>query len=426
MDIRSRYFSELDLNKSNGADANQAYTQQRIILDFKVKSDDFRGKLSLWNDYDTWGRFESPQGDQTTAAGWSPLLSSPSATNSGYLTVREAWIDFTLPGTPIGITVGHQFIVLDQGWFLRSGYAGSDAWVVSTPIANHTLALVDLKAFEGGIGSSSDDIDLYTGLDTIKLNDTMTAGIDVTLLRDRAGKLIGNYEKFATGATPPAAAKDLSLTNVGLSFTGKTGPVKLKAEVDIQEGKWKGGASNGDDVTFSGNQIVLQGSLPIDSFTINATIARGSGDKHDKGAGIDNKNEAIITLMDATQHYTLLYDYKIRTAEGFLYTGFANTTAVSIGAMYRAAKSIEFGGDVWYLLATEKTNINSTAGGFGTGGLSNDIGTEVDLKANWLLSEHLNWLWQAAYFKPGNAYRQADGTGTDAALGVQGVLSFRF
>ncbi len=430
MDIRSRYFSELDLTKNdNGADNHQAYTQERIILDVNIKADEAKGKISLWNDFDTWGRFETPQGNQNpdTASEWSPYLAQTGGTSAGYITIREAWMDFMLPGIPVGVKAGHQLIQLGQGWFFRSNYAGSDAWVVYAPSGDNLYSVIDTKGFEGAVGSANDDVDFYTALGSFKLADKLQGGIDVTEIADRAGRLAGAYTKILTGVTAPANARGMTLTNLGLNLSGEAGPANVKGEIDVQQGTWKNGASGGtDDMKFSGNQIVLQAAFPVEPVTYDVTLARGSGDKFDPASGTGTKYEGMVNLLDLTQHYTLLYEYKVKTAAGALNTGFANTTALSGGAMVKVAQSVDLGGDLWYFLATEKTNINPSTGGYGTGGLSNDVGTEVDLKANWLISPNLTWNWTGAYFTPGGVYKQANGAGRDAATGIQGYLTFKF
>jgi hypothetical protein len=429
INIRSRSFSELDLNKNDGSnDAHQTFTQERVLLEVNAKaSDNLKGKVAIWNDFDTWGRFESPQGNQTTAAEDSPLLSSPTPTNSGFLSIREAWIDFTLPGLPVGVKAGHQLLQLSQGWFFRSNYMGSDAWVVYMPSGNNMFALSDVKAFEGSPAQAHDDIDFYTALGNFKLGGDMTVGFDVTRLDDRSGMLIRKYVSLLTGISAPLTAGGMSLVNVGLNVTGTAGTIKLKGELDVQDGKWEGAASGGtEDLKFNGNQVVVQGSLPADPVTINMTLARGSGDKVSSATDTGSKYEGMVDFQDIAQHYTLLYEYKVVTAAGFRNTGFANTTAISAGAMVNLSKSVVVGGDVWYFMATEKANINPATGGYGTGDLSRNAGTEVDLKAHWQLYDNLSWNWTLGYFKPGSVYRQADGSGTDAATGIQGYLVFKF
>ena len=190
-----------------------------------------------------------------------------------------------------------------------------------------------------------------------------------------------------------------------MNFNGKTGPVNLKAEVDLQAGKAKG-----NDAKFSGNQVVVQGTMPIDPVTLNFTVARGSGDK------IGSTNyDGYKTFLDIDPHYTFLYEYKIATAAGAKNTGFANTTALNVGATFAATKSLNIGANLWYLMATEKI-LNKKTGS----GTTNNVGTELDVNVAWQLYQNVSWNWDLGYFDPG------DGMGKDAATGIQGVLAFKF
>ena len=136
-------------------------------------------------------------------------------------------------------------------------------------------------------------------------------------------------------------------------------------------------------------------------------------------------------------HYTFLYEYKTVTATGARNTGFANTTAASVGVNANITKSLNTALDVWYLLATDK---DSTPIALQTNDMesSSNIGVEVDLAINWKIYNNLSWNWLLGYFKPGAAMRvnvasatsPADigtvGNQVDAVTGVQGVLNFSF
>ena len=217
----------------------------------------------------------------------------------------------------------------------------------------------------------------------------------------------------------------------------------MKGELDLQMGKASNanllntgttGTYDSGDATFKGNQIVIQGSVPMAPVTINFTVARGSGNKQALNAAgtavVANSKDydGMVTFLDIDPHYTFLYEYKINAASGTKYSGFTNTTAISVGAAFDAAQSLKISADLWYLQATEKTNVTMTgnAGANKVLSLSNDIGTELDIAVNWKLYDNLTWNWNFGYFKPGAAYKDGDGKGTDAALGAQGILAFKF
>jgi len=395
MDIRSRDFQNLDFNKNVGDHSMD--TQERVRLDVNVKAGDVKGKVTVENDWDTWGRNEKPQANAANNSG-----------TSGTLDLREAWVLFPVPSTPVMVKGGHMLLQLGQGWWFRSMKYGSDAWVAFADIAPAHVGAVNVKISEGS-SVSQDDIDAYVLFATVKASDTMTFGADVTYADDRRNGFGLATRTTTTGLTTPDAGAATQAYNIGLNADIKAGPVGLKAEVDIQTGKTKGTDGN----KFSGNQVVLQGNVPMDPVTINFTLARGSGNKF---GATDNDYKQMVTFLDADQHYTFLYEYKVAGPCG-AHTGFCNTTAVSAGAMFAATNTLGIGADVWFMQATEKVaDVTSTV----PGATTSELGLEVDVKVNWKLSDNLTWNWNLGYLDPGK------GLGKDSALGAQGVLSMKF
>ncbi len=148
MDIRSRDFQDLDMVKNNGAGGTQLDTQERVRLDVNVKAGDVQGKVTIENDWDTWGRFETPQANHANNR------------HKWQVDLREAWMLFPVPSTPVMVKGGHMLLQLGQGWWFRSMKYGSDAWVAFTDIDPVHVGVVNVKVSEGLTGSS-DDIDAY-------------------------------------------------------------------------------------------------------------------------------------------------------------------------------------------------------------------------------------------------------------------------
>jgi hypothetical protein len=399
--VRSREFNNLDFNKDTTAD-NQTDTQEKVRLEVNVKaSDDLKGKISIENYWDTWGRLENYQGTggSATAPNGTPPsngISDGGAAQNQFLKLREAWMSFNIPGIPVNVTAGHQLLALGNKWFLRSLYFGSDAWVVANVTGNNTIAFVDIKVLEGATAKNNDDADAYALLDVYKIDDNNTVGIDLADVEVRQGSTSG--------------LGGVSLQNIGLNYNGKLGPLNLHAEADFQMGKIKN-TTGSPEPKFKGNQIVIQGDIPVEPVTINFTLARGSGNK--SGA---TDIDGMVNFLDIDTHYTYLYEYKTVTAAGAAHTGFSNTTAIGAGVSADVVKSVNVGLDIWYLRATEKVADTQST----TGGTTNDIGTEIDAHVNWKLYDNLTWNWQLGYLDPGN------GLGKDAATGVQGYLTFKF
>jgi hypothetical protein len=391
--LRSRDFNDMLFNK-NDMSKNQVDTQERIMVDINAKAGDAKGKISMWNDFEDWGRLDSTQGNgfgnsiATDVVTFS--TNTTKATSAGHFGFREAWVSFNLPEIPVNVTGGHQLLQLGNGWFLRQKHYGADAWVVSNVTGPNTVGFVNIKVAEGSAAVASDDADAYALLDVFKINEDMAVGVDIAAVKVRP---------------------TVELQNFSVNFNGKVGPVKLLAQVDVQSGKQTGGLT---EPKYKGNEIVIQGNvMPIDTLTINFLLARGSGSK-----STDTDVKRYVNFLDIDPHYTFLYEYKLATAAGARNTGFSNTTAISAGAMFAATKSLNLGLDIYDLIATEKI-VN------GMLEESDEVGIEVDAKVQWKLSDNLAWNWDLGYFKPGKAFKTAAGT-TDAAMGVQGILAFKF
>jgi hypothetical protein len=371
-----------------------------------VKAGDVKGKVTIENDWDTWGRFEAPQANHSNSG------------TTGNLDLREAWVLFPVPSTPIMVKGGHMLLQLANGWWFRSMKYGSDAWVAFTDIDPVHVGAVNVKISEG-VSTSSDDIDAYVLFAAVKASDTMKFGADVTYALDRRNGF--GYGGVASALTP---THETQAYNIGLNADIKAGPVGLKAEADMQTGKAKE-----NDAKFKGGQLVVQGNVAMDPVTINFAAAYGTGKK------IGNKDiKQMVTFLDADQHYTFLYEYKIGNPScadavhaGGLHTGFCNTTALSAGVMFAATTSLDLGVDVWWLAASEKVaEYRNPALNAPT---TNELGTEVDVKINWKLADNLTWNWTLGYLAPGKGLGTEDASGgkhKDAAIGAQGVLSMKF
>jgi hypothetical protein len=413
IDIRQRFYNIDEVPRTTNA-------QERVRFNVDAKVGDYlNGRITIENDWDTFGKEERPQGTDATSPSWNGATAA-----NGNLEVREAWMNFMIPGLPIGIKGGHQLLQLGNGWFFRDMKYGSDAWVGYWGAGNNTLAFYDVRVAENVAASQPDqDIDFYGVLDAYKLADGVIS-IDFTWA---AAPSSGG--PFDTIFGNPGSK--VNLYNLGLSYASKLGPFHLKLEGDYQMGSAENstlGAGSGSS-DFKGYQAILQGNVPMEALDINFGAMYGSGLKQLDGDTSKDVNQ-IITVMDNDQHYTLIYEYLEKTAalntlgvggpNQSIHTGFANTAALNLGVMFHAGKKLDIGVDYWYLQAPEKAAIN------GYTATSSNLGQEVDFKFNWKLYDNLSWNWQFGWFKHGDAYKHADGSDADDSTATLGMLSFKF
>jgi len=412
IDVRERFYNLDDVARTTN-------TQERVRFNVDAKVGDYlNGRITIENDWDTFGKEEQPQGSNATSPSWNGATAA-----AGHLDLREAWMNFMIPGVPVGVKVGHQLLQLGNGWFFRSMKYGSDAWVVYNGSGNNTLALYDVRVAENVAVQPDQDIDFYGILDAYKLADGI---VSVDLTWAAAPSSGGPFTTIFGNA-----GSKVNLYNLGISYAAKTGPVHLKIEGDYQTGSAENstvGAGTGDS-KFKGYQVVLQGNVPMEALDVNFGAMYGSGLKQLDGDTTKDVNQ-MITVMDNDQHYTLIYEYLEPTGalntvgvagpNGSLHTGFANTEALNLGVMFHAGKKLDVGLDYWYLQAPEKVAI------MGNASTSSNLGNEVDFKLNWKLYDNLSWNWQVGWFKHGDAYKLANGTDANDSTAVLGMLSFKF
>jgi len=388
-----------DWNDDTKTAGDYQLTYERLRFGVNAKHDNVKGRIQFENDWDTWG-------DGASTTNPNPGFETPPS-NRFY--TREAWLDFTIPGAgPAHVKVGRQFLQLGNGWYFRSNKYGSDAWLVGLPGKN-TVAFVNVKASEN-IGSNADDTDAYVLLDVYKLNDNHTVGAYISHITDRQGKWYNNFVQSLGGPNP--GSNGVTLDTLGVHYTGKLGPLNLMAELDYQMGEVE--FPVGPKIDLSGKQLIVQANMPIDALTISATAAMGSGDD----PNTTDENEEFIPFLDKDPHYTLVYEYYMNTAAGRKNTGFANTTALGLGAKFKISKMFTLGADLWWLTADQKFN-NST------GVDSDEIGQEVDIRLDMNLYDQLSWIVVYGHFIPGGGYENAAGE-ADNATAWHSVLSYKF
>jgi hypothetical protein len=437
---------------------NDAYTQSHFLLEVNIKADNgIKGKLALFNDWDDWGGSgrgaidqlrgygESSNGSGNSNVGNVPANSQYNQPNASTAFIREAWIDFMVPGTPVGLKTGRMLGQLGQGWFERSQYGGQDAWLLYANLGPNTIAFQDVKISEGQTNQgtatvklldttrSFDDVDLYSFIGTFKPSDSATISVDLSYLNDRNGVLL--QSPIAANGAGQMQAGTGNLWNLGLSYNVKAGAATIKGEFDAQMGHvqtWGMGAAQNGGVDYNGYQGIVMASIPVGMVTFNFNGAYGSGTR----PGSSN-NGQFMPLLDITQHYTYIYEYRIKNAAGGTYLGFANTTALSAGLMVQASKSIAVGFDTWWLQASEypttfdKPNnkfVSTALNGAPSSANSKDLGVETDVKINWQISPNLSWNWQLCWWAIGNAYKIAHTGGgyEDDIYTAQGVLMLKF
>ncbi|MGA2193326.1 MAG: hypothetical protein ABSG42_08145, partial [Nitrospirota bacterium] len=163
------------------------------------------------------------------------------------MAIRQAWVNFMIPGIPVGVKIGHQPLALGHGIFIDTQRDGSDAILVySKPLPNLLIAAVYNKVATTSSSipgvpatvyvNSHHDVDAYAGLANFTFIPNNTVGVFYAWAHDPL--------------THPLGADVARLQDFGAIADGTIGPLSYKAEVDYQN-------INADVVTAAGGDTTI-------------------------------------------------------------------------------------------------------------------------------------------------------------------------
>ncbi|MBF0518009.1 MAG: alginate export family protein [Nitrospirae bacterium] len=400
---------------------HQAYYdgRVRISLDAKV-SDSVEGFVELesgtGNTSDTWvwgnTGADSTYGGGATGTGSTGTYASGNS-KVGSLYIRQAWIKYEQP--MYGVKVGHQLLMLGNGLFFDHTKYGDDAIVVwVSPTKNFTVAGLTAK-FREGTGATSalaaqtaaatpggtglaNDADAYVLLATYK-GSNFNVSADVTAVNDQS---ISVTTPIAGG---PSFNDNVHLWNFGLRGDGQISALTLRGDLELQTGTWIHNTPGQSDGRFRGWAALAGLDYKIGPVKLTGEFAYGSGQ-----AGDDTGNDikTFITSLGNDQHYTYVYEYRVKSATGGISTGLANTLYVKGGANVEITKQLSAEAYLYWLYAAKAVALND-AGGFIAGvpynpNYSRNLGWELDAKVTYAFAKNLKYWVEGGYFWTGTAY----------------------
>ena len=416
--IRQRGMYDKD-NPLNDTPGRTGY-DTRVQLGVQAKvSDQATGYLKLENgagnsDIDTWGN--------ASAVGLTN-----GGNKMGGLNILEAWINYQ-PGV-WGVKAGHMPLALGNKVFFDHTLSGDDALVfyVNPSEATHIGALT-IKFDEQNNGAyninatdaanraaadNSDDLNGYVALITHKLSDSVNLGANWTYLRGGS---------TAEAGQPVELLRGLAMSNIGLTADGKIGAISYMADAEFQFGTFSDNGVNTQDA--SGWAMKLGGNYDLGGGKVGLLFGYGSGkdqrdsDLTDAIANNETQDQFINFLGDTT-YDTIITGFRSpipgagwSNATG-RNSGLSNLTIYQLNGSTKVAcpltgKDLSIFGSLSYLqLSEDITRYLDTAG---NPVWVNDVGTEIDLIANWALTPGLSYKVEIGYLIVGDAYETA-GTG---------------
>ena len=423
--FRGEFTSNVDVDKKGGQTTTTSAGENADSL----ASYDGRVRLRIQADVskNTMGVIHLETGDAATDKGiysWGTPTGEAIGTYTAgnakrdSLEVLEAWIQHKFNmGVPAGIKVGHMPIKLGDGLFLDHSKFGDDAIMLFVnPTKELHVALLTAK-FTEGTTTAADDADAYIALMTYKTGKT-SVGADFTYIDDSR-----NYINSSGVLTSQAYNnKGLHLTNLGLRAATEVGGFGIKGDVEFNSGSSKSEANFAglSDKTIKNNGFayLVGASYKLNPVKLSLDYAMGSGDS----SSTDNKNNGFANVLSNVQHYTFVYNYRAKSAQGSTNTGLTNTRYIKLGANGDLTKDLNIDANLYVLSAVKKKSITTSAA---TKGDSKKVGRELDAKITYKLDKNLVYFVEGGYLWTGAFYDQAALTADDAYAVRHGLtLSF--
>ena len=461
IDVRGRWRqNNNDVNKDEVG--STAFWQEKVNLwvDAKV-AEGLKGYVELMTGYGAskgwiyWG------GASTTASDTAPnsLLNENRALS--FMQIRYAYIDFMIPGTPVGIKIGHFPVVLGHSIWANTGIWGSDGLLIyAMPIKELMIGLGTLKGYETASNTNRSDADLYVLMANYTFIPKNTVGVNASYIL-RTGSADGNglpneywSDLSAGGAFNDAGGtaafddiNEMKFWNIMLTAAGALDfGLGYKFEIDKQFGNIdkKGGNSAAAEIDLKGTGLAFLLGVDFkiaDIAKVGMDLAYGSGDKCSTWASTTDfasctssgdKFEGYLSFNDYT--YTMVYEDIVgqkrargtKNAAGTYSSGLTgadfglyNTMYIKVGAGVTPLKDMSIDLNIYYLRAVKEYMYAQ----------KKNLGYEADLIFGYNIYKNLKWTFMAGYFLPGNHYKAIDTndyTKDDAAWAFEQKLSLKF
>ena len=419
IDIRYDLWQDINLNSRATNYQTINFFDERVMLNVDAKiTEGLEAFIELDTDNTDWGL--------GTTAGNIPFYLNHLGNT---VAVRQAWINFMVPGLPVGMKIGHQPLALGHGIWLDTHRYGSDAILVySKPMPELLVAaayvqgsqsLPSTPVFPGafnrigaGLGtdilatgffsSEKNDADFYAVLANFTWMENNTVGVNLTYVDDKAS--IGN---------------NIWATNAAIVLDGAIAGLNYKGEVDWLYVNTEDIFGADRDYLVNAWAMMLGVNMNVmNMVNVGAEVAYGTGNDDNRpgifynpgaamvGAVTNRMDHAYYTPYNSTSYnYAFLYNDKIGQGplgvgggfgfgDGFGGFGLANTGYVKVSVGMNPTDRLKVGMDALYLRASETM----------IAGQSRDLGWEVDANIGYKLYDNLNLDVTGGVFIPGAWY----------------------
>lgn len=230
--MRGYYYDNIK-NQAKDVDDKYVETQTRLRPKFTATSEGGKlvGVMYLEIGDITWGKGGGADGNLFggTSSRTAPSSGGEVGTDGVNVETKQAYIDFEVPGTPVRARFGLQDWISSKSMIFDDDFAGFKVYGKVAPVA---FSLFDIKAEEKTGKADSifgkDDYDVYG----------MT--LDVAPVENIN---VGVYGLYALDRKDASVGQNRTGTWIGLTSSGKFGPVKYTADFAYGQAEFMSGSA---------------------------------------------------------------------------------------------------------------------------------------------------------------------------------------
>ena len=328
---------------------------------------------------------------------------------TGALQVRQAYLDF--PVGPVGVKLGRTYA---SHGFLGGGMFENiaDRFVFSYKVSDDlNLSFIHAKGREAkaaaeAAGANDQDRNIFNLGGTYKLGALGDASARVYYVRDGARYITQTGTSVATDIGSWSATWLTAQANL------KFNPVNVNVSGAFLSGE-SNPAAGSDTYDISGYAVHGDVNASFGPAKVGAVVGMGSGDddKTDKkldtffAPGGASYIQSHLFFQSGENNYSTgsIVGSNLNTQNGSRET-LSNVTWAGLYGEYMIIDDLTLGGRIATFSQTEALTEATAPTN------ADDIGTELDLTANYKLHKNLTLLAAAAWFMPGDAYSGQDVT----------------
>lgn len=373
---RTQAFTNKDFMPDEKRDVNQVWSRTRLFYTAKF-SDNFMFVNKFEMGDQVWGE---PGYGKIGADGVS-------------VEVKNTYADFT-PVDNLNFKLGTQGTILSRSFLFDDDFSGA---VVTYDMGQAKIPFLWIKYNEGGPGKDKNDEDM----DAYVINPEISMG----------ALTLNPMAMYMTQEKDPDGVFDSSdIYYLALNAEAKTNTLR-----GWFTGVYQGGTReyllNDTDIDISAYLLAAGAEMTINQLGIHGQVFYASGDD------TPDTDDETFTPPPGRSYYWAeimglgMFDYQVSNNSPS--DGISNITAANIGVSFKPDDRLTLGADLWYAQLVEDVVAYN-------GEMENELGFEIDLKAQYMIFENLSLDVVGAYLAAGDA------TGEDDPMEIGTQLELKF